>query len=211
MKWILGFLILASVVCATLYFDGCFHKKAKAPDVQYIDPLADTVRHYKDLYQTEHAQVQIEINSHAAENAMHRQLVDSIIKADGIKYKQLQSYSKMTMHAGGGFTVPLIPLGGNTAQVSGEDSDNSYTIAPNGLPDIREFTWGDGFMHVTGIVFPDSVNITWSLDESFTTTSYWKRKHHFLGIGWGKKIYYFDATCNNPNVSITGLKAIKIN
>lgn len=200
MKALYSLLVLVAIIAGTLYFKGCFAKKEKVPAVQYVNPLTDTVRHYKDLYGTEHAQIQAELNNHAAIDATHRQMIDSLLKRIHLKDKQLQDMSEVVASASGSFQAPL-------QSVIIHD-----TI--NGQPEdvkAKSFTWSDEYMHESGIVYPDRIDVSYAMQLSFTTTSYWKRKHHLLNIGWGKKIYYLDASCPNPNVSITGLRAIKIN
>jgi len=200
MKTIYSLFVLIAIVAGTLYFKGCFAKKENAPITQYVNPLVDTVKHYKDLYGTEHAQIQAEFNTHEAIDAMHKQMIDSLLKRIHLKDKQLQDMSEVTALASGSFDAPLQPI--------------IIHDTVNGIPEAitaTSFEWHDDYLSETGTVYDNHISVEYSMNLTFTTTSYWKHKHHFLNIGWGKKIYYLDASCPNQNVSITGLRAIKIN
>jgi hypothetical protein len=200
MKYLVSLIAIIGCIAGTLYFKGCLTKKEKTPVVQYINPLADTVKHYHDMYNIAHAQVEQEVNNVAAMSILHKQFIDSLCHQLGIKDKELQSANKMMASMRGQFYAPL-----HTITVHDTVNGNDEIVT------AKKFAWNDDYMQESGLVYDDHIDVNYSMQLSFTTTSYWKRKHHFLNVGWGKKIYYLDASCPNENVLITGLQAIKIN
>lgn len=197
MRYLLGLLALCLALYAGWNVKGCFTKKEKAPVVQVVNPLTDTLKHWKDSYGVLQAQVAMEIESRQNIETRYKQKYDSICKRLHLKDKQLEDMSQVIAQANGYFEAPL--------QIVHD------TVTGQVIAGVRAFNWSDPWTHITGIVDSEKVNVNYSVALNFSTASSWTRKHHFGRIGWGKKIYSFNAWCDNPNISITGLKAIKIN
>lgn len=199
MKAILNIIGILAVIIATLSIDKCVSSSPK-PTAQYTNPLTDTVKHYRDLYKAEHARVLVDANTIAALGVTHKQAIDSLCRRLRIKAKQLQTIQNMAAHAKGHFITLTKP-------VYIRDTVTGEIKATGG----RAFDWTDKYMTLHGYLNKETVTIDYDMALHFTTSTMWVRKHKFLGIRWGKKQYYLDATCDNPNVVITGLQGLKIN
>lgn len=205
MKNILYIIVIAALVGATHYLDGCFTKKEKAPVTQYLNPMLDTVKHYKDLYNNTHAQLNLEINNRDVLYKLHKEEMDSVVRRANVKIKQLQEIQQIDAWAKGYFTTQLRP-----AYIP--DTTNGIKITPTGNTyTYNYFQWRDSFMQMNGVIDSENVSVSYSMDLPIRTSLIWHRKHHFLSIGWGKKTYVLDAYSDNPNVNITGLQGLKIN
>lgn len=196
MKYLVYLLILLSVAYGAWNIKGCTTPKPKEPTVQYINPLADTVRHYKDIYGKEHAQVLIEQNTKQAIMTMHKQQIDSLLRTIKAKSKQLENYEKIAANAQGSFKTVLVPVHDT---IQGEHEQGA-----------REWEWHDDYMQMWGVVDSNDISVNYDMSLNIRTAITWHRKHKLLGIGWGKKVRTLNAVCNNPNVHINGLQGLKI-
>lgn len=199
MKNIIYIVLIGALIGATHYLDGCFTKKEKAPVTQYLNPMLDTVKHYKDLYNNTHAQLDLEINNRDVLYKLHKQEMDSVVRRANVKIKQLEEIQTIDAQAQGGFKTILQPI-------YIHDTITGETRYEGGY-----FQWKDAFMQMNGIIDSENVSVSYDMRLPIRTSLIWHRRHHFMHIGWGKKIYLLDAYCDNPNVNIIGLKGLKIN
>jgi hypothetical protein len=197
MKYILYLLILFCVAYAAWNIKGCTTHKQKAPEVQYINPLSDTVRHWKDAYGKVWAQVRIEENTTQAVMTMHKGQIDSLLRALKAKDRQLQEYEKIGATVQGSFQTVLVPV--------------YDTIQGEQQPNAKEWEWHDDDIRVWGVVDSSDIYVSYNMHLQLTTVVLSKRKHHLFGIGWGKRESTVNVTCDNPSVTIDNLQKVKIN
>lgn len=198
MKTLYGLLILCCALFVGWSVKGC-RSKPPIPIVQNVGQ-DDTIQHYKDAYGTEHTTRLMEVNNYAALYAEHTHMLDSLKKRLHLRDKQLQDMSQVLSQATGHVETVLDPYYIHDT-INGEVSTREAQL----------FNWHDAYTSISGVIDRDNVSIDYDVQMPVTTTKYWRRKHTFCGIGWGKKIYYIDAFSDNPNVHISGLTGFKVN
>jgi len=73
-----------------------------------------------------------------------------------------------------------------------------------------QFSAFDQYYKVEGLVIPSlkKVTVTPSFSAEIYAVTYWKRKHKFLGIRFGRKEYKSEITSNNPYVKFSDYKVV---
>ena len=177
------------------FIKGCHAQK----EVKTIERAAivgyDSVKHYRDLYDTDHAQREQVIADKQAADILFRQEMDSVCKRLDINRKQLQTMEKMLAEAKGSFTTPV-------QTVTVHDTIPGMPVGWSG----KKFEWVDDYMTMAGYVDSQKATIFYDMTLPININTYWKRRW-FLG----RKRYYVDGYSSNPSVHITGLSGVKIN
>lgn len=154
--------------------------------VKYLDPDSQ-----------EHARQFVELGDLHVAQALHAKEIAELRHKLGIKAKQIEGLESTVMELNGQINTPLRP----------ETIHDTVT----GLDrTVNRFEWSDEWMKVSGYVDTADIHMDYSATVPLNISTYWKRKHKFLGIKFGRKVHFVDATSANPNIDITGLKAFKI-
>lgn len=95
-----------------------------------------------------------------------------------------------------------VPLSSDTTPA---DTDNGF-LSPQGS---RSFAYHDSLNSVIGVIRGDTAILKLSIDATLQGAIYWQR-NRFLGLRIGRKRWFNELTCLNPNVTIKGLENIKI-
>lgn len=170
--------------------------KARHYDAKAITKLrVDSATYWRDLWHTEHATRQVIEGDREALHLFYGAKMDSLTKRLKLKQKQLQDMSEVLLQAQGQVvTVPVPEIR--------RDTVNGIEYIYHG----QAFSWRDEYMTMDGYVDSAIAKVNYSIVVPMHVNRYWKRRW-FLG----KKRHYIDAYCDNPNVKITGLEAIKVN
>jgi hypothetical protein len=192
--------IALGLVLSLFLMRGCGKHKEKKQIEQITAGITDSGKYWKDKYGIEHLEKLQIVGSKANTDVFFKNYKDSISKILNIKTKQLT-----------GLTNTVAELQGiiNTGLVA----DTIHDTIP-GLPigwTGKSFMWTDSFFSIKGYVDTSNVTIFYKGIINLQYTTYWKRKHKFLGLKFGKKLYYIDASSPNKNLHITGLQNIQIN
>lgn len=180
-------LAIAALVLGFLQWRGCVNlKKGKDAVLNVKTQVNDSTTHYKDFANREHAQrmqVQAEL---AVADAFYGEIIDSLVKANKIKPKQLETFA----------TVGTVSAGTVEAKVDTIHVDSGKAV---------RLRYADEWVKITGIASKGKATIDYWIKDSLAVTSYWKRKGF-----WGRKVTYIDAYSLNPKVSISGMQGVKI-
>jgi hypothetical protein len=213
---------IAALVAAFFLFwsqkSGCTARK----DLNEIKAIAgaaqDTGKRWTDHNGQKHLTKKVEEGAARNTDVFTKAQMDSVCKLRDIARKQLRDYVKANIGvSGGGQTeVKYITL---------HDTVAGLPIGWKG----QYFEWADTFTFVKAWVDlphmdtcrnPETGAIDSCLAKSKATVAYnvnvpvewvgyWRRKHRFLFIRYGKKIGYVDITSKNPNATIIDLTALK--
>lgn len=185
-------LILLFVTGLSLAIGMCGRRNVKQVQQVVRQSLFDSTTYYRDQYNVEHAVRQSEIAERNTIYALHAREIDSLCREIGIRKKQLQGFIKANMQAAGHIETVTIPVHDTLHDGNGNC--------------LYQFTYADEYLQLTGQADSQKTTIDYTISVPLTISSYWKRRW-FLG----RKKYYVDGKCDNPNVHISGIKDIKIN
>jgi hypothetical protein len=95
------------------------------------------------------------------------------------------------------------------AKLEGVSSDTVVVVDSVEVPAFQ-FSAFDPYFKVEGVVIPSlkKVTVTPSFSAEVYAITYWKRKHKFLGIRFGKKQYKSEITSSNPYLKFSDYKVV---
>jgi hypothetical protein len=196
MKQLTYFFIAALLVTGAIAAVKTCNKAHHYDDAKAITKLrVDSATYWRDLWRTEHATRQVIEGDREALHLFYGAKMDSLTKRLKLKQKQLQDMADVLLQAQG--QVVTVPVAAER-----RDTLNGIEYIYRG----QAFCWKDEYMTMDGYVDSAIAKVNYSIEVPVHVNRYWKRKW-FLG----KKRRYIDAYCDNPNVKITGLQAIKVN
>lgn len=189
---VIGALVLSGWLA---YVRSCNDAKRFGQTKEMVRAGADSVRYWRDLWNAEHATRQVIEGDRETLHLVYGRKMDSLSKRLHLKQKQLQDMTEVLVRAQG--QVVTVPVPDER-----RDTVNGVEYVYRG----HSFVWQDGYMKMDGYVDSAIAKVNYSIDVEVNVTKYWKRRW-FLG----RKRRYIDAYCDNPNVKIIGLTAIKVN
>lgn len=201
LKYIIATTILL-IFCLVCLFavKSCKNKKKLIQSENIAVHQFDSVKYFNDLYNNEHANVEQLSASKDVITAFFSKKIDSISKELNIKKKQIKGITNSSLVV-------------SDRVITKTNYIHDTTIAEQELINWSGyyFTWADTFATINGYVDSFNTQVVYSINVPLTYTKYWKRKHKFLGIRFGRKIYFMDAFSENKQVHIKNLKDIQIN
>lgn len=220
-----SFVFLLGAAACFISMRSCKHKNAehaaKVAERKTVnemgaikDHMNDTVTHYRDMYNQEHAQREL-IQGNAEEiKIFYKKHEDSICKLLHLRNAQLKDMTEVVSHVSGTFSTKTQMVGEQDGPGEGAQDDDLVQGMNGKIPDDSTganwkgfvFTYKDDFISEQGFVDSMRTVVYYDIYVPVGITSYWKRK-------WllGKKRYFIDGYSANPNVHITGLEGISIN
>lgn len=138
--------------------------------------------------------------------ALYKREFDSVCRLLNITRKQLVNISKIDAYGQGSFTAPI-----DTIVI--HDTIDALPVEIK----MQHFIWQDSFAKIEGYIqqatdtTSDTVKCYWSVKVPIDYSIYWERKHKFLFIRYGRKLYYVDVISENPNIEFLNLKTIQVN
>lgn len=184
--------VLALVACLYFFIDGCSKKAIVKQATQVSAIKADSVRYYRDLWNTEHASKEQIQGEKKVLDIFYKQKFDSIAKRLGVKEKQLSELKELYLSASGKVVTKV-------------DSIPVYVGDTGAVQYMQCFNWHDSFTVIDGCVYEGVATLNYNISVPVTVSSIWRRRW-FLG----RKRYYVDAYSTNPNIKILGMQGIKI-
>lgn len=194
-------LIYLILVCVGIVLTAlCLHTCRNAHNFKEVRQQAaihryDSVRYWRDRWNTEHAVVADIRGELATVKVLEGRKLDSVCKRLHLREKQLKDMSEVLVRAQGRITEVPYPV-----YIPYRDSGRA----------VLAFDWADEYLEMRGWIDSNMVQVDYAMTLKINTASYWRRKHPWAWI-LSKKRYYFDGWCDNPAVTIKGLKSIKIN
>jgi hypothetical protein len=190
-------LILATIGGIVGLKDGC-KAKQRLKDVKENIAIEQTpIIKYLDPDSEEHARQFVELGDLHVAEAVHAKEIAELRHKLGIKAKQIEGFQSTVLQLQGQINTPLQPVVIHDT-VTGQDRT------------VRTFEYSDQWIQFSGIVDTSDIHINYLGTIPLNISTYWRRKHKFLGIKFGRKVHFVDATSANPNIDITGLKSFKI-
>lgn len=166
---------------------GCTDRGKVIHDIKYsIVQREDSLQHYKDKADREHAKRVLSDVDLVTAQVAYRSEIHSLKELVGIKDKQLEAFAMIGTSATGSIRPKV---------------DTVYT---NGIAGYR-FTYNDEWLKLDGVINERPL-INYTMRDSLGFSIYHKKKW-FLG----KQRTYMDVFSYNPAVSIVGLTGVRIN
>lgn len=193
MKLTTIFFLTTLVLCFCLFFSikTCNKNKKEIKTIETISKqlIHDTVYRNIDKNGTVHSQANVVSGDLRAVKVFFGKKIDSLTEALNIANKQLDEFITLRLSDTGDFIATL--------------SNNN-----NGT---KSFDWQDDYLEVSGLITDTSINCHYKIEVPLDIAVFWRRKHHFWFVRYGKKIYKIDASSKNPNVLVQDLLNVKIN
>lgn len=150
----------------------------------------DTTTHWRDKYNTEHANnIALQENLHTAQ-ALHEQALAEVADRLQIRQKQVEGLQKMVATAKGRIVTIV------------DSSRRGDTTA--------SFIAQDPFTTISGATVGNHEEVAYSVRVPIVLTPYWKRPYKFLGLEFGRIEHYIDGYSTNPSVVLDSLQDIRI-
>jgi hypothetical protein len=153
--------------------------------------MNDTVTHTTDANGIDHAEKTLIQGDAAAVKIFYKKQMDSLCDVLKIRDNQVSGMYTSLSNVSGTFTTSVDHVGLNT---------------PDGPGEVRHFVYADSFLEEEGWVDSARADVSYTMRVPVHITTFWTRRW-FLG----KKHYFVDGYCDNPNAVITGLTAVQIN
>lgn len=167
-------------------------KEANQQLKRMADVKYDSVKHWRDKYNTEHARADEAVGDLLDANVLYRNDMDSVCERLNLKpsdRKHISTVTEVGTVATGHVSVPLLPR-----------SDTVHDTV------CRPFTWSDAWTWFKGNVCKDSVSFDWGTEDSLIMVAGdWEKKWML-----GGRVRTIDAYSLNPHVHIKGLTALHI-
>lgn len=148
----------------------------------------DTIYRYTDNSGIKHAQKETISGNKKALDVFYKEKFDSLKKAYNIQSKQLDAFIAIHLSDTGSFITDLFKV-------------DEFS---------KKFVFEDDFININGLVTDSNISCNYSIEVPLNIGMFWRRKHKFLFIRYGKKIYRIDASSPNSNVYVKDLLHIKI-
>jgi hypothetical protein len=180
---IMAFLLITITVMSLRM---CFQKEKENANLKTVVEIKqDSTKHWKDLYNTEHAEKQLADANYSSLRVVYGELLDSVSNRLNSKPNDVQAVTTAGTIATGSIrpTIDTVLLSDSTA---------GY-----------RFNYKDKWLSLDGIISKEPV-INYMFSDSVVFTSY-RRKTGFL-----RKDTYIDGYSLNPNVRITGITGIRV-
>lgn len=218
-KYILG--IAAAIAAIALLWSQRTGCKARH-DVKQIKAIAeakqDPGKRWVDDQGNKHLTKKVEEGAARNTDVFTKAQMDSVCKLRDIDRKQLRDYVKANIGVSGGFqtevkvitihdTVAGLPIGWKGQHFNWRDTFTRFEAYVD-LPH-KDTCRNPETGAIDSCTAPAKATCFYSVDVPVEWVGYWRRKHHFLFIRYGKKIGYVDITSKNPNATIIDLTALK--
>ena len=195
---VIGVILFITFVGFPYYYKQAQLYKDRADQVaQYALILRDSAIVYKNKYGD--AVVQVEtarLDAHSMK-ALKEDLAEITEKFNSVNKRlaNLEYASKATLVA--------------VANLEGTTTDTTVVVNSVEVPAFQ-FSAFDPYFKVEGLVIPSlkKVTVTPSFTAEVYAITYWKRRHKFLGISFGKKEFKSEITSNNPYLKFTDYKVV---
>jgi len=175
------------ILVAWLAVKGCTDRGKVIHDITYsIIQRDDSLQHYKDAADREHAKRVLTDVDLITAQVVYRTQIDSLKNILDIKDKQLEAFAMIGTSASGAIRPKV---------------DTIYTGGIAGY----HFSYHDDWLKLDGII-NDRPLINYSMRDSLGFSIYHRRKW-FLG----RQRSYMDVFSYNPAVRISGLTGVRIN
>ncbi len=166
-----------------------------------LKSLNDSAVYYKDKYGKEHARVnQVELSKKDASILFGKE-IERITSELKIKEKQIKYYTSIKKETEGTFESKLDTVWKDSLVYK----DGEKVLVP--YIEYVGTTYKDKWLDFKGKFTDSSFKANYSISDSLTIVSYWKRKG-FLSLG--KKELYLDISSSNPNTKIINIDNFKI-
>lgn len=159
----------------------------------------DTVSYYQNKLDRETARSSvIELSARNASRLRDTRELEWLRQFEGVnkRLNNVEQASKVTARVVGNFKIPL--------------GDTTIFNFDNTMVKARKFDNKDKWLRNWGIVLPDTVVSHVTMDVPIESAIFWQRKHKFLGMRFGKKLWTSEAASPNPYAHITENKIIRI-
>jgi len=183
----------------------CTNKKDKQV-AQIAVTQQDPGKRWLDINDIHHLEKRIEQAEIKAMQVFHKREIDSILRLYNLAKKQLVGYSNTAVRVSGQITAPVKVIRVFDTVSAMDTSTGKSPFCFSGY----QFSWTDSFLQVSGWVDSVQATLVYDMNLELKQRNYWRRKHKFWFIRFGKKIYYSDVYSTNPNVHIVNLETIQI-
>jgi hypothetical protein len=189
---------LAAFVGFPYYYQQNQLNKDRADQIANYALIArDSAIIYKNKYDQAVTQVEAARLDNASLGKLREDLEDITSQFEGInkRLNNVESLSKVTLSA--------------VTNLKGDLAD-TVIVKDSVKVDAYKFSLGDKYYSVTGIAIPSlkTIELTPSFNADISTAAFWKRKHRFFGIRFGKKEYTAQITSDNPYVKFSNYKFV---
>lgn len=169
--------------------------------VQQVTSYALMARDSALVYKNKYDQAVVQVEAARLDKqtiaSLREDLKEITDRFDGVnkRLNNVESLSKVTIAA--------------IANLEGTATDTVIVRDSIELPAFQ-FQAFDPHFKVEGIVIPSlkKVEVTPSFSANIYAVTYWKRKHRFLGISFGKKEFRSEITSDNPYLKLTDYKVV---
>lgn len=178
---------------------SCNNNKKSIQITKYASiAISDSGKRYKDLWESEHLEkLQVIADKNTLE-ILFKNRIDSILKRNGIKKRQLVDFVKIETQSEGSLYSVLKP--------------DTVNIFQHYDSIVKVSTFSDDLINAKIYINPinDSVKLIYYISLSLEYSSYWKRPYKLLFIRFGKKKLYVNVFSNNDNVYIKDVQSVKL-
>ena len=185
------------VVTPWLYSQWRKEKDRVSQVTQYALIARDSALVYKNKYDQSVTQVEAARLDNQTMKGLKKDLEEITSRFDNLnkRLNNVEQLSKVTLTA--------------VTTLQGVAKDTVVLRDSVALPAFR-FSAFDPHFKVEGIVVPSTkeVSVTPSFQANVYAVTYWKRRHSFLGVRFGRKEYKSEITSDNPYLKFSDYKVV---
>lgn len=191
-KWTAYLSIATLAMLFFLTLRSCFMPAPQLMQTRITEVISDSVKHWKDAADREHAQRIIAQADLASLQFRYGPLMDSIMTTLRIQGKQLEQITTIGLESTGRVYTEI-----DTVIIGGEK--------------VVGYRGTDGYLTLNGHVGTGAF-ADYKYQDSLAVVAYWKRRPFKLWRpkDWGKKDLTVDAWSMNKNARITGLQSLHV-
>lgn len=177
-------------------------KEERDQSLDYIKSKDDSITYYVNAYGRQTARLKTsELTNRNMKELMETRELEWVKQFKSVKKnaKNLESASQVSAVATGLFSIPLTVRDSNIVTI------DTVHFCPT-----RHFDNHNEWFRIQGKVTADSIVVTPMVPITLESVVVWERKRKFLGIRFGKKVYFSEISSPNPYVNITDVKVIRV-